>query len=312
MTPMPTRVTHRTRIAAPADRVYRIIADVTRWPVHFPPTVHAERLEQAGSEETIQLWATAEGRLRTWRSRRRLDAARRRVAFEQTVPRHPVAAMGGVWRIEDDGRGGCVALLDHHYRAVDDAPAGLERIARAVDANSTAELASLKRAAERPNGDALLFSFTDTETIDGPLAEVYGFLNDLDAWAERIPHVHRTELREEEPGFQYMEMDTKSPDGSVHTTTSWRVCDRPRRIVYKQLTRPAVLAGHTGEWRLETIEDGRVRVTSVHTVLVDPDAAARLPSPPADTDALKTAVRAALGANSRATLAHAKAFVEGR
>lgn len=307
-----TRVTHETRIAAPAEQVYRIVADITRWPIHFPPTIHAEQRERTGDEETIQLWATAENRLRTWHSRRRLDAVRRCVEFEQTRPHHPVAAMGGVWRIEDDGEGGSVALLDHHYRAADDTPTDLERITQAVDTNSTAELASIKRAAERPHGDALLFSFEDTETINGPAAEVYDFLNDLISWPERLPHVHRIELREEEPGFQYMEMDTKSPDGSVHTTTSWRVCERPRRIVYKQLTRPAVLAGHTGEWHLESPDEGPVRVTSVHTVLVDPQAAARLPSPPADTDALKAAVRASLGANSRATLTHAKAFVEGR
>ncbi|WP_328980570.1 aromatase/cyclase [Streptomyces canus] len=307
-----TRVTHATEIAAPADEVYRIIADVTLWPLHFPPTVHAERRAESGVAESIRLWATANGELRTWVSARRLDPVARRIEFEQTQPRHPVATMGGTWRIEQHPDGTCTALLDHHYRAVDDTPADLERIARAVDTNSTAELASLKRVAEWAGGAGLLLAFEDTETIAGTPAEAYDFLYDLGSWPDRIAHVQRIDMTEDVPGLQYMEMDTKSPDGSVHTTTSWRVCTEPDRIVYKQLKLPAVLRAHTGEWRFEAVDGGCVRVTAAHSVIVDPEAAARLPAPMTDLTQIRDAVRAALGANSRATLATAKAYIEGR
>ena len=52
---------HATRIGAPPDAVYRIVADVTSWPVHFPPTVHAVRLSGDDRAERIRIWALANG-----------------------------------------------------------------------------------------------------------------------------------------------------------------------------------------------------------------------------------------------------------
>ncbi|PKK13866.1 MAG: cyclase [Thermomonospora sp. CIF 1] len=307
-----TEVSHRIDVAAPAQAVYRIVADVSRWPLYFPPTVRAERIDGDDAEERIRIWALANGELRTWESRRRLYPDRHRVEFEQTRPQHPVAAMGGAWTIRPRPDGGCTVVLDHHYRAVDDDPVGLDRIARAVDSNSRSELEHLRRAAERGDAEAeLLLDFSDTETVTGPLEEVYDFIYDVAKWPERIPHVQRIEVREDTPGLQYMEMDTRSPDGSVHTTISGRVC-LPRRISYKQVKLPPVLAAHNGEWLFEPGPDGTVTVTARHQVILDPEGIAALPDPPPSPAAAREAVRHALGSNSRATMAKAREFVESR
>jgi aromatase len=306
-----TRVTHRIDIAAPADAVYRVVSDVSLWPLYFPPTVRAERTQGDDSDEIIRIWAVAHGEVRTWESRRRLDRAARRVSFEQTRPSDPVAAMGGRWEVRERGDGDCTVVLDHHYRAVGDEPSALARIAEAVETNSVSELSHLRLAAERAESEEeLLLDFSDTEVIKAPAADVYAFLQDAAKWPERIPHVVRLDLRESVPGLQHMEMDTRAPDGSVHTTVSGRVCTPLERIVYKQTRLPPVLRAHNGEWRVEDAADGTVRVTARHQVLLDPEGIAALPQPPASLAAARDAVRNSLGANSRATLARARAFAE--
>jgi hypothetical protein len=96
-----TEVTHRIEVAAPATAVYRIVAEVGLWPLYFPPTVRAERTGGDETDERIRIWALANGELRTWESRRRLDPAGLRIEFAQIEPREPVAAMGGTWRITE-------------------------------------------------------------------------------------------------------------------------------------------------------------------------------------------------------------------
>ncbi|MFG2806249.1 aromatase/cyclase [Streptomyces sp. DT199] len=308
-----TQVTHRIDIEAPADAVYRVVSDVRLWPLYFPPTVRAERTRGDDSDEHIRIWAVAHGEVRTWESRRRLDPAARSVRFEQTRPADPVAAMGGRWEVRERGDKACTVVLDHHYRAVGDDPAALARIAEAVETNSVSELDHLRLAAERSGTEEdLLLDFSDTEVITGSAADVYDFLHDAAKWPDRLGHVVRLDLREKEPGLQYMEMDTRAPDGSVHTTVSGRVCFPQRQIVYKQTKLPPVLRAHNGEWLVEDAADGTVRVTARHQVLLDPEGIAALPAPPATLQAARDAVQHSLSSNSRATLARARAFAESR
>lgn len=300
---------HATRIKAPPDAVYRIVADVTTWPVHFPPTVRAVRLSGGDRAERIRIWALANGALRTWVSERALDPGARTVEFAQAEPSAPVAAMRGTWRIEPDGDGGSRVVLVHDYAAVDGDPDALALIDRAVDANSGAELDALRRAAESGADTGLFLEFSDGETVHGPLEAAYDFVNECDRWPERLPHVLRVALTEDEPGLQFMEMDTRSPDGSAHTTASGRVCVPGERIVYKQTTTPPVMRTHNGEWLFEPAGDGAVRVTSRHTVVIDPEA---LPGAAGGMDLpeVRRKIRETLGANSRATLRAAKRYAE--
>jgi aromatase len=301
---------HETTVAASADEVYALVADVSRWPQIFPPTVHAERLRQDGDDEVIRIWATAGDEAKTWTSRRRLRPDQRSIEFRQQVSQPPVQAMGGKWRIEPVGDRACQVRLYHDYRAVDDDPEGLAWIARAVDRNSTAELAALKETAER-NGSAAetRLTFQDSVCIAGPVAEIYDFLNEAQHWARRLPHVARVELREETPGLQLLDMDTRTTDGSVHTTRSVRVCFRPHQIIYKQIATPALMDLHTGRWLLVEKPDG-VEVISEHTVAINPERVTAVLGAEADLAGARKFVREALGANSRATLEHARRHAE--
>ncbi|GIJ60418.1 aromatase/cyclase [Virgisporangium aurantiacum] len=300
---------HEVTIEAPADVVYDIVADVGRWPYAFPPTLHAERVELVGRDERIRIWALANGEVKSWHSRRVLDPDRRRVSFRQEVPAAPVAAMSGEWILRPLDGDRTHVTLTHDYRAVDDDPAGLDWIDRAVDRNSTSELAALARAATAPAGQAL--DFTDSVEVKGSVADVYEFLYRADAWPERLPHVARVALTEETPGVQTLEMDTGSPDGSTHTTRSVRICWPAGRIVYKQTELPALLGVHTGEWRL-TGGPEVVVASSRHVVRIDPTAVPAVLGPDATVDEAAAKVRAALSTNSLTTLRAAKAYAEER
>lgn len=304
-------VTEHSIVVAAAPKVaYDLIADVTRWPQMFTPTVHAEVLEQSGGTERIRLWATANGQAKTWTSRRELDPQGLRVAFRQEVSQPPVRSMGGEWRAEALPDGRTRVVLTHDYLAVDDSQENLDWIAKAVDRNSQSELAALKTAAEQHgDGADLVLSFEDTVRIEGRLADVYAFLYEAASWPERLPHVSRLDLTEDNENLQLMEMDTRTADGSAHTTQSVRVCFPQQRIVYKQIRTPALMTVHTGYWRLVEA-DGGVLATSQHLVVVNPEAIRAVLGAEAGVKEAREFIHRALSTNSTTTLNHAKAFAE--
>lgn len=310
-----THVTeHTVTVAAPPGTVYALVADVTAWPQVFGPTVHVEVLEEARGEQLLHIWAFANGEVRNWTSRRTLDPATHTITFRQVVSAAPVASMGGTWRIQPDDDGGCRVVLLHDYRAVGDDPAAVALIEQAVDRNSRAELEALKNAAELAGRrHETTFTFSDSVEIDGAAADVYAFLDRADRWPERLPHVARLALTEDEPGLQHLDMDTRSPDGSTHNTTSVRVCFADRaEIVYKQLRVPVAMAGHTGRWEITPRgpHGTGVVATSWHTVTLDPEGVRQTLGPGATLEEARTLVRKALGTNSSTTLRHAKQFAE--
>jgi aromatase len=307
-----TRVEHGITVAAPARAVYDLIADVTAWPEVFPPTVHVEREELSPSEERIRIWATANGQAKTWTSRRTLDSDTLRVEFRQEVSQPPVAAMGGVWQIEPiDAANSRVRLL-HDYRAVDDDPANLAWIDEAVDRNSGSELEALRRKAESTaDGTGTLLTFEDTVHIGGSAEDVYDFVNEAQLWSQRLPHVATVRLEEETPGLQLLEMDTRTKDGSVHTTKSVRVAFPWHKIVYKQIKVPALMTLHTGQWTFAPDGDG-VAATSRHTVVINEANIETVLGAGADVAGAREYVRNALSTNSLATLDHARRYAESR
>jgi len=303
-------VEHEVTVDAPAAAVYQLVAEVTNWPQIFPPTVYADHLERGGTDERIRIWATANGQVKTWTSHRVLDPGALRIEFRQEVSAPPVAAMGGAWVVEPDGESACRVRLLHSYRAVDDRADQLAWIDEAVDRNSRSELAALKASAERAttSGD-LLLSFADTVQIAGRVSDVYAFLNEAQSWPQRLPHVDRVELTEDLPGLQVLEMDTRAPNGTLHTTRSIRVCFPTEKIVYKQIALPDLMTLHTGYWLIEG-HDGAVSATSQHTVAVNHEQIGPVLGAGAGVTEARDFVRRALSGNSRATLARAKAFAE--
>jgi ribosome-associated toxin RatA of RatAB toxin-antitoxin module len=304
------RCTHSTRIAAPVERVYALIADVTRWPAVFGPTVYVEHLARTENEERFQIWATVNGAVSTWTSRRHLDPAGLRVRFEQERSQAPVAAMGGEWSFRPDRSGnGCEVVLDHHFSAVDGDPSAIEWISTALDRNSEAELDALRRIAELGEPlEEILFSFSDVVHTTGEVADAYEFLLRGDMWSQRLPHVRDATMTEDEQGVQELTMVTLTADGDQHTTRSTRVPLPGTRLVYKQHRMPALLLGHSGLWTCA--EDGTL--TARHLVAVNPAAVTEVLGERATLADAREFLRNALGNNSRATLAHARAHAEGQ
>jgi aromatase len=301
-------LTHDITVDAPPQTLFALIADATAWPRIFGPTVHVERLSASGTQERLQLWATANSAARTWTSLRTLDPVKRRIEFRQERSPHPIASMGGCWSFEALPDGRTRVLLDHDFAVVDEDPAGLEWISTAVDSNSTAELAALKAHAEaRPA--ALEDTFADTIEIAGAAQDVYDFIYRADLWPQRLPHVARLDLTEEQAGLQVMEMETKTADGAAHSTTSVRVCFPPGRIVYKQIVVPALMTVHLGEWVVTTQAD-HVTVSSRHTIRINPATVESILGTGATVADARQFVSDALSRNSRATLEHARAYAE--
>lgn len=304
--------THTVMIGAPAKVVYDLVADVTTWPYTFGPTVHAEVFERDGSTERLRLHAFANGDVRTWTSRRELDPANLHVRFEQERSAAPVKTMGGEWRIVPIADSATRVDLLHHFTAAQ--PEAVDLILNAVNNNSDAELAALKRAAEYGDDyDKLVLSFSDSITIHAGRKDVFDFLYRSDLWPQRLPHVARLDLKEAVTGVQSMEMDTRSPDGSIHTTHSVRVCFPYDGIVYKQTATPPIMAAHVGRWTLKDIGDGieaGIEATSHHTVVIRPEVVSEVLGPDGTLERARELIRHALGTNSLTTLRHAKEFAE--
>ncbi|MFD8014946.1 aromatase/cyclase [Streptomyces sp. NPDC058955] len=306
-------VEHEITVRADATEVYRLLAEVENWPRLFPPSVYVDRLERTGDEERIRIWATANGEAKNWTSRRVLDPEGLRIRFWQEVSSPPIAEMTGTWILESVAAGETRVRLLHTYRAIDDDPASLTWIDQAVDRNSRAELPALKENLERASqADELTLSFEDSVRVEGAAKDVFDFLNEADRWTERLPHVASVEFAEPTPGLQTLRMDTRTKDGSVHTTESVRVSFPHHKIAYKQTTLPALLALHTGYWQLTEDADGVTTATSQHTVILNADAIPQVLGPDAGVPEARAFIREALGGNSRATLGLAKRYAEER
>jgi len=298
-----TTMTHRRVVAAPPGDVYRVVADVTLWPVVFGPTVHVEHLERGERSERFRLWAVVGGAVHNWVSRRELDPRSRRITFRQERSNPPVTGMSGAWEFEELADGRTEVKLDHSFAVAD--PGAEAATASAVDRNSTEELAALSRILETGHAlEEVIDSFADTVVLDITLDEAFAFIRRSDLWPKRLPHVARVELSEDADGVQDMEMDTVTSDGSAHTTRSIRVCEVPSSIAYKQLRPPAMLLGHSGRWTFRAAGRG-VEVTAAHTVAIDPARARTVLGADSTLAQARAYLRESLGGNGRATLARA-------
>ncbi|EIV93554.1 aromatase/cyclase [Frankia sp. QA3] len=309
MSTLTRRMEHSRVVEAPADRLYALVADVSRWPVILGPCIHARQLEMVGDNERIEIWAHTNGEVKSWTSRRLLDSSGLRIAFQQERSAAPIAAMSGEWSFLPAGDGRTRIVLAHSFSAVAQEPAALDWIAEAVDRNSIQELAALGEVAALGHPpDQFVFGFSDRiELPRVALGEAYDFIYRSDLWPERLPHVLRVSLHEQPGSVQEMEMETITSDGSAHTTSSVRLCFPLRQIAYKQTVLPALLSGHSGIWEFEQV-DADVAITSRHMVAVAPAAVERVLGPGTTLDQAGAYVRDALGANSRATMEAAGRF----
>ncbi|MET9502701.1 nuclear transport factor 2 family protein [Streptomyces sp. NPDC006622] len=302
---------HTITVAAAPEAVFGLVERAQDWPHVFPPTLHVEYLERSVDEERLRIWATANGEVKSWTSRRTLDRAGLRIRFRQEVSQDPVATMGGEWIVEGLPDGGSRVRLLHDFSAVGDLEHNVAWILEAIERNSGKELAALESAAARAGTDEEPYTFEDSVRIDAPAQDVRDFLHHAGRWQGRLPHVARVLLKEDTPDVQHLEMDTRAPDGSTHTTASVRICLPDGRITYKQSQTPALMSVHTGEWTVREIPSGCVAV-SRHTVVVNAAAVPKVLGPSSTTADARAFIRDALGGNSTITMRHAKEYAERR
>ena len=293
--------TEEITVAAAPETVFQLLRDVARWPQWHGPAVHAEVLERDASSELVRNWALAgENRVRVWDTRRTLDPASGSITFERVCGES--ASAGGSW-VLSEGAGGTTGVRANHESGGGRAPEPDGGAPRTL-------LTSLKDTAERAEElDQLVISFEDPLFVDGSPETVYGVLNEADRWPTRMAHVTRLDMTEEVPGIQFFDMETRTPDGSAHTTRSVRVCLPHRKIVYKQIRLPKLLDAHTGHWEFSPTPEG-LTATARHTATIRASALSILGEGTSVRDARRY-LRRVLGANSLANLQVAKRIAEG-
>jgi len=301
---------HSIAVSAPPSAAFHVIVDAISWPLVFLPTVHLERDDLGVGKERIHVWALTNDEVKAWTSIRDVDSDRLAVKFGQEKSTAPIGAMSGEWIVEEQPDGGSLVRLLHDFRAIDDDPASVQWIADAVDRNSHSELATLKAVAEQADvRDSLSVQWDDTVPLSGDAADAYEFVWNAREWPARLPHVDQMRLEEPEPNVQFMEMDTKTKDGSAHTTKSIRVGFPGQKIVYKQTTPPKLLSAHTGHFLIEETPKG-LALTSRHAAIIKPEAIAEVLGADATLQDARNFIQTALTANSRVTMEHAAAFAE--
>ncbi|MDV6286803.1 SRPBCC family protein [Rhodococcus jostii] len=299
---------HTIDIDAPAEEVFAVIADAESWPVVFPPTVHVRRKAEPDGAELLDIWASAAGNVKAWRSRRELDHDHLTASFTQIVSSAPVASMSGTWRVTTNDAGLATVTLDHRFTAVADNADSAAWIERAIEANSTAELAALAQTVSgKRSGAYVSLEFSDTLAIDSAAQPVFDFLHQAQLWPQRLSHVARVDLTKQD-NAQVLEMDTVSNTGDAHTTRSFRVVADRFELAYKQTVVPDGFLAHYGKWSLEETADATL-ATSYHRVHLNlTTLGPRLGV--TERHQIEQRVRDALGGNSLRTLHAAKVFVE--
>ncbi|MBF6328253.1 aromatase/cyclase [Nocardia transvalensis] len=297
---------HTLTIAAPPAVVYGLVADVSRWPALFGPAVYVRQIELTERSQHFEIWAIVNGDIAHWESRRSLDPSRLRIEFAQVRSQHPVEAMRGEWICRELAPGRTEVTLGHTFTAADDRQSTVESIRRALNSNSSRELAALAAAADHGyHVSDVVFSFSDSVDIDGSqVGAAYEFIDRAELWPSHLPHVASADCAEMSPGVQRLTMDSRTDDGTVHTTESLRICRPGEWIAYKQLRTPALLRGHSGVWTFRHAEHGPGRITARHTVVLDPHAAVMTFGSGGVGDAKKY-VREQLRRNSSITMTHA-------
>lgn len=292
-------VVHEKRVSGDADRIYRFLSDVTLWADIFPPTIYAEQIEREGDQELVHIWASANGTVRNWQSRRTLNSTNRQIRFAQARPTIPVESMAGTWEVIAEAPGQSLVKLSHAYAGVTEEDT--EFIAAAVESNSERELSAVASFFGVPDRSLVHGRVEDTIPVSSSVSDAFKFLLEADLWSERIPHVAGATLTRFDGGGEYLRLVTRAKDSSEHQTASYRVELPGSRLVYKQVQTPGALVSHRGEWRVFAA-DGTTYVTSVHEFELTEESVAAALGPDVTLKEAQTRAGEALKFNSAETI----------
>lgn len=293
---------HEVVVRASAPAVYRLLAELSSWPLMFQPFVHLEPLGADGDFARVGMWTTADGAVKHWVVLRRLDQDRLTVRFRPEVVPPPLASMERAWIVEPLSDAKCVARTTHDYQVATDDPATLETVRAQLDGIAETELAAVRAMAElETSSPELRLALHAGVDIDGPPAAVYDFLFDAGRWPDRMPHVARADLLHDgrhARNAQLLEMETREAGGGLLTTRTARVGFPPRLIAYKHLLLPPVGKAHCVRLRIEDAPHGATVTCVQDVVLTEPGA--------------RDFACRELGSKMRLLLDHAKRHVESR
>lgn len=302
---MDTTLTHTHTMAASADEIYRLIADVTIWPVIFEPTVHVQHQYRTEHNERFQMWGLAGNNMRTWVTHRDFSPDVYQVTFRQERTLPPVTAMSGMWSLHPIDSGQTDLTLEHRFSVADNDD--MDTVSSLIDRDSIKALAVLARFTQLGHPiNELIDTFCDTLVVNCSVDQTYDVICRAEVWPEQLPHVARVELSEPEPGVQQMELDTVTADGESHSARLVRLCSANSTIAEKQLGPGNMTLGHSSLWTFTRLAHG-TEVSVTHTVAIDPEAAHRVMGNENTLARARSYVRDTLSSHVRATLTHAGA-----
>ncbi|WP_052412428.1 aromatase/cyclase [Streptomyces mutabilis] len=306
------RAAHEVTVAAPAEAVHRLLADLDNWPWIFQPFVHVELLGTDGDFERIGMWTTTGDEVVHWVALRRVDDAGLRIDFRPESPAAPLETMRRTWVVEPLSERKCTVRLLHHYTLTGDDPAAREATARVIDTVAEGETAAVRAAAEMSSDAAeLLLTVTDAVDIAAPEEAVYRTLYDVRAWPGILSHVARATPLQDADGLQLVEIDTVETSGGLLAMRTARVGRPPHTLAYKQLVLPPVGRSHHVRWHLAPAPGG-TRVTSEQTVVIDREGIEGMLGRGKSTADATAFVRRELSAKARLLLDGVKEHLETR
>ena len=292
-------VEDQVMVAAPAELVRELICDVASWPQWYRPAVHAEFL----GPDLLQHWMVVDDHTaRTWRERRRLSDDGKKVIAVREGEDAPCTT---TWTVEDQPYGKSSLHVQVEFPAV-----GREA-EEAIAAENREFLAAVRdRAEQAEEMESLVISFKDPLYVAGSMEDCYAYLYEAGKWPDRIPHVLALDLEQPTPEIQFFDMDTRSADGSEHTTRSIRICLTGNKIVYKQIKPPATMTAHTGHWLFTETPEG-ILLEARHTCTIRPEGMHLLGEGTTVAGARRY-LRKVLSANSMGNLRLTKEYAEER
>ncbi|WP_340560964.1 aromatase/cyclase [Streptomyces sp. GSL17-111] len=264
-------VEHRARVRADAESVFRLLVDLDNWPRVFPPFVHLESLgTDARGRERVGMWSTSGERVEHWVALRTVDAAGLRVGFVPERIEAPMTSMSRDWVVEPDGDAACVVRLEQAFTVSPGHTDALAPLRRTVAELAPAELSAVQTAAELEAAFPELLVVVEDEVVipGGSAPDVYAFLFDAARWPQRLDHVERATVREENGPAHLLELVTREPRGGTMTTKATRVGLGPHKIAYKHLLLPPLGSSHHVQWRIAETPGGTT-VASRQTVVLD-------------------------------------------
>jgi aromatase len=142
------RTTHRLRIDARGELIFRMLRDSAHWPYLDGLTVYSERISGDDWSHELRTSVVFNGSLNSSRSHRIFIDAELRAEFRQLGLEFPLLHLGGGWTIRQSD-GFSEVTLNHEFELDDDAWELPELIHRSIDEYSRRELEALRLSCER-------------------------------------------------------------------------------------------------------------------------------------------------------------------